>query len=478
MQPTQSTRGRDVAHDLVIRSAVIVTSTGRIEGDLAVSGGRIAAIGEGIGRGAEEMDARGLLLLPGGIDTHCHIAQLPVNGEPPCPDDFESGTRAAAAGGTTTVIPFSMCARGDNQETALRAYLTQAEGRAVVDYSVHLQMPEADPRFLADVLPRLAAEGFTSLKLFTTYEGYTLSDPEILTILEAAGGLRMLCLLHAEDDALVRHLTAREIAAGRTGLERHGVARPIEAEAEMIHRVANYAAVRGARVHVFHVSGLSALDEIERAAARGVLISGETCAHYLSFTAEDVARPDFEGARFLCAPALRGASDRAALWQALADGRLALVSSDHSPSHRLNQIARARNGAPMPFTAFSGGIPGLETLLPVVFSEGVARGRLTLERFVEITAAEPARLFGLAPRKGTIAEGADADLVLWDPNARWTVAQRDMQSRVDFTPWEGIELTGRPVTTISRGRIVMRQGRIDTAAAGHGRLVHRERTSA
>lgn len=454
-----------------------MTPAGDVIGDLAVRNGKIAAIGDLAGTIGDAIDAEGMILLPGGIDTHCHMAQRPVNREPPCPDGFDSGTAAAAAGGITTVIPFSMCPRGADQEAVLREYLALAEACAVIDYGIHLQMPEADPRFLSETLPRLAEEGFTSLKLFTTYEGYTLSDSEILTIMAAAAKLDLLCLIHAEDDALLRFLTAREIAEGRTGLERQPLARPIEGEAETIRRLSGYAAATGARIHIYHVSGRQPVDEIDRARARGVRISGETCAHYVSFTADDLARPDFEGAKFLCSPAMRTRDDHAALWQALADGRLSIWSSDHSPSHRLEQIARAKAGEAIPFTGFSGGMPGLQTLLPVLFSEGVAKGRISLMRFAELTAAEPARLFGL-PSKGRIEVGADADLVLWDPGAKWTVRHADMLSNVDFTPWEGWEMTGRPVMTLSRGRIVARDGRITDGAHGHGQFVSRGRVPA
>ena len=459
-------------HDLVIRDAVIVTPAGQLRGDLAADAGRIVAIGPGLLRGAREIDAGGRLLLPGGIDSHCHIAQASVAGEAPCPDDWESATRAAVAGGTTTVIPQSMAARGDDIAARLAAYLAPAQGAALIDHAVLVQMPDAAEATLA-ALPGLAARGFRSVKMFSTYEGYALTDPEMLAILSATAALGMVAILHAEDDALVRHAMAAELAAGRHGLDRHTHARPQAAEAEMIHRVANYAAATGARLHVYHVSGALALAEVARAAARGVAISAETCAHYLCFTAADLARPDFDGAKFLCAPPLRNEADRQALWDALAQGGLQMVSSDHSPSHRMAAIARARAGEAMAFNAFGGGIPGLQTMLPAVFSGGIATDRMTPERFAEVTAAAPARLFGLRG-KGALAPGYDADLALWDPDARWTVRHADMESRVDFTPWDGLQMTGRPVLTVSRGRIVMQDGVIDRQAAGHGRLLAQE----
>lgn len=460
-------------NDLVIRDAVIVTPGGRQRGDLAVRAGQIAEIGPDLARGTIEIAANGRLLMPGGIDSHCHIAQRSVAGEPPCPDDWETATRAAVAGGTTTVIPQSMAARGDDLAAVLAEYIAPATGTALIDHAVHIQMPEADQDFLANSLPGLAARGFRSVKMFSTYQGYALTDAEMLAILAATARLGMVAILHAEDDALVRHATAAELAAGRTALARQTHARPQAAEAEMIHRVSNYAAATGARLHVYHVSGAEALAEVARAAARGVAISAETCAHYLCFTDADLARPDFEGAKFLCAPPLRSEADRQALWDALAAGGLQMVSSDHSPKNRLPQIARARGGETMPFTAFGGGFPGLQTMLPSVFSGGVATGRMTPERFAEVTAAAPARLFGLK-RKGVLAPGFDADLTLWEQEARWTLHHAQMESRVDFTPWDGAAMTGRPVLTVSRGRIVMRDGEIDGAAAGHGRLVAQE----
>jgi dihydropyrimidinase len=458
--------------DLVIRDAVIVTPTGTVHGDLAVVGGRIAAIGPGLPQATREIAADGRMLMPGGIDSHCHLAQASVAGEAPCPDDWETATRAAAAGGTTTVIPQSMAARGDDITARLAAYLAPAEGNARIDHAVIVQMPDASPGTLA-ALPGLAARGVRAVKIFSTYQGYALADDEILRVMSVTARLGMLAILHAEDDALVRHATAAELAAGRRGLDRHAQARPQMAEAEMIHRVANYAAVTGARLHVYHVSGAQALEQVARARARGVAITAETCAHYLSFTAADLARPGFEGAKFLCAPPLRDEHDRQALWAALAGGGLQTVSSDHSPSHRMPAISRALAGADMPFTAFGGGIPGLQTLLPAVFSGGVSTGEMTPERFAEVTAAAPARLFGLRA-KGALAPGYDADLTLWDADARWTVRHADMHSRVDFTPWDGAEMQGRPVLTVSRGRVVMQDGEIDDTSRGHGRLLAQE----
>ncbi|MFN0114735.1 MAG: amidohydrolase family protein [Paracoccaceae bacterium] len=472
--------------DLTIRNARILTPEGEVTGDLAVAGGRIAAIGPGLStalpRAAAEIDAGGLLLLPGGIDSHCHMDQRPVNGEGVHPDDFTTATSAAAAGGVTTVIPQSMSGRGDDIAANLREYLAKAGGRAVVDYSAIIQMPEADPAFLSATLPRLVDEGFPTLKIFTTYEGYTLSDAEILRVLEAAAPLGVLSCIHAEDDALLTWATAKALREGRTGLTEQPKARPVEGEAGMIARVATYARVTGAAVHVYHVTGRLPLAAIAEAQALGARVTGETCPQYLTFSEDDLDRPDFDGARFLASPALRGAEDRAALWAALADGGLASYASDHSPSHRMAKIARAQEraarGEATPFTEMGGGSPGLQVLLPVLFSEGVVRGRIGLDRFAELTAGAPARLFGLAGRKGRIAVGYDADLVLWDPAQRWTVRQADMLSRVDFTPWEGMELTGRPVMTFVRGRLVAEDGTVADGAVGHGRLVFREQGAA
>jgi dihydropyrimidinase len=460
-------------HDLVVRNARIIMPNDVVSGDLGITDGKIAAIGDDVSPGTIQIDARGKILLPGGIDSHCHLAQQPVNGEPVCPDDFETASCAAAAGGTTTIIPFSMCPRGADQAQTLATYLALGHNRSLIDYGVHLQMPEADPAFLSTTLPKLAQQGFTSLKIFTTYEGYALADTEILSVMRAAAALNLLCIIHCEDDALVRHLTSVSLNAGDIGLSFQPKVRAMIAEAEMIHRMGNYAIATGARIHIFHVTGAAALTEVARAKARGARISAETCPHYLTFSAQDLARPNFEGAKFLCAPALRTPTDQAALWHALCEDCLSIVSSDHSPSHRLDQIARANAGEVIPFTGFSGGIPGIQTMLAVLFSEGVSRGRISLSRFAELTAQTPAHLFGM-PDKGEITVGRDADLTLWDPDATWTIRHADMLSAVDFTPWEGWEMTGRPVMTISRGRIVMRDGRVDRSALGHGRLLPRQ----
>lgn len=444
--------------DLLIRNGTAVTATAVFRADLLCRDGRIAALGEHLApddagpASSPVLDAAGCYVLPGGVDAHVHL-QMPVGELVSC-DDFASGTVAAACGGTTTVVDFATQERGQPLEQAVTRRRAEADGQVAVDYTLHLAVTDASDETLR-AIPGLVARGYRSLKLYTVYPALFLEDDQILRLLATAGESGALCMVHCENRAIVDYCTQHLLAAGKTAPRYHPQARPAVAEAEGVARVLALAEVAGAPVYIAHVSGRRALVEVQRARQRGQPVHAETCPHYLLLSEEAYAAPGFEGAKFVLTPPLREADDQEALWRALAAGEIEVVSTDHCPWNYAGQKERGRAD----FSLIPNGAAGIETRLPLLYSEGVGKGRLSLERFVAISSTEPARLFGLHPRKGAIAVGSDADLVVWDPAAVVTLRAADLHQRVDYCPYEGWEVRGYPRDVISRGRVIVRERR-------------------
>jgi dihydropyrimidinase len=459
--------------DLVVRGGLVVTEAAVVEADVGVTGGLIAAIGRGLGRGLEEIDAAGRLVLPGGIDSHCHVEQESSTGLMTA-DDFHSATVAAACGGVTTIIPFAAQHRGQNLPEVAARYRGRARDKAVIDYAFHLIVSDPTPAAVAEHLPALIADGYPSFKVYTTYDALKLTDRQLLEVMALAARERAVVMVHAENSDAIAWAAERLVAAGHTAPRYHAESRPVAVEREAVHRVATLAGLTGAAVMVVHVSCREALDEIRAARARGVSMLAETCPQYLALTVDELNRPGFEAAKFLCSPPLRGGADLAALWVGLADGSIDVLSSDHAPYRLDDPAGKAANGKDAPFTRIPNGVPGLETSLPVVFSEGVSRGRITLERFAAVSATNAARIYGLYPRKGVIAVGADADLAVWDPDRETTVTNAQLHHRMDYTAFEGMRLRGWPVMTVARGDVVWRDGAF-AAQPGRGRFIARSR---
>lgn len=457
--------------DTVIKGGTIATASDVFEADIGILDGRVAALGRALGPGRREIDARGRLVLPGGVDTHCHIAEPPA-GEVWNPDSFASATASAAAGGTTTVIPFCTQSKGGLIGANLTAY-HHAAREALIDYAFHMIVADPSDAVLAE-LPALIAQGHRSLKIFLTYDAIAVDDAQVLRVLALARQEGALVCIHAENHAAIGYMTAALEKAGLTSPKYHAWSRPMVVEREACHRVIALAELLDTPIHIFHVSGEESAEEIRRARARGLKVTGETCPQYLVLTSDDMDRPGFEGAKFMCSPVPRGTQDQDALWHYLRDGTLGVFSSDHAPSNYDDAHGKKVAGEAAPFSAIPNGIPGLETRLPILFSEGVSKGRIELTRFVELSASGPARLFGLAPHKGTIAVGSDADIAIWDPKKTVTIKNRNLHHAVDYTPYEGLEVTGWPETTFSRGEIVAQNGQI-AGRAGHGRFLPRHR---
>jgi dihydropyrimidinase len=455
-------------YDTVIRGGEVIAASGRFAADIAVSAGRVAALGHGLAPGDREIDAAGRIVTPGGVDPHCHIEQLSGMGLRNA-DTFETATAAAAMGGTTTLISFAAQMPGERPRDTVAAYAERARRGARVDHAFHLSVADPDAPHFHDDLCALAEEGHRSVKVFTTY-AIGLDDAKILAVMDGCREAGALLCVHAETDAIVARERARLLAAGRTRPLDHAASRPRAAEAEAVHRICRFAELTGARVMIFHVTCIEALEEVRAARARGAPVLAETCTHYLFQTEADLDRPGLEGAKWMCSPPPRAKEDREALWEGLARGDLALVSSDHAP-YRFDASGKLAAGEGASFDRIANGQPGLELRLPLLFDAMVTRGRLGHRAFVELTAAAPARLYGL-PRKGDIAPGMDADLVIWDPGRSHTYGADDLHDNVGYNPFEGHTVTGWPERVLLRGETIAEDGRLH-AAAGSGRWIAR-----
>ncbi len=442
-------------HDLVIRNARVVTSGGVSLCSVGITGGRIAALGTDLD-GDEVIDATGLIAMPGGIDSHVHISQ-PSGPGIEMADDFASATRAAACGGNTTIMPFCLPEEGQTLRDAVAAYLAKADGQCLTDVSFHLIVKSVEPVTLGQDLPALIAQGMNSFKVFMTYQGMRLTDAEILQVMDVAREQGALTMVHAENEDAIEFLRDKAERDGRIQPVHHARTRPIPVEREATHRATTLAEVADVPVMIVHVSNGAALDEIQRARARGVRVFAETCPQYITLTTDDLDRAGFEGAKWVCSPPPRDADEQAAIWAGLEQGVFDVFSSDHCPFRFADTAGKDAPGARTSFRNIPNGIPGIETRLPILFSEGVTKGRISLETFAALTATHHARIYGLE-RKGSIAIGKDADIVLWDPSLTRKVTQDDLHHGSDYTPWEGFEVMGWPVRTILRGQTMMLNG--------------------
>lgn len=457
--------------DLTIRNATLVTAEEKKRADIAVKDGVIAQIGSELVPGTRDIDATGKLVLPGGIDGHCHIEQLSSYGIMNA-DDFYSATMSAAFGGTTTVVPFASQHRGDSVTEVVKNYRALAEEKAVIDYHFHIIVSDPTEKVLHEELPALIEQGFRTLKVFLTYEPVKLNDYQMLDILEVARKHGALVVIHAENNDMIRWTTDRLMKGGHTDAKFHAVSHPRLAEAEAVHRAIVLARFIDTPILIFHVTTREAMEEIKRAQDAGLKVYGETCPQYLSLTAADLDRPGTEGAKFCCSPPPRDEADQEAMWQGLKDNTFQVFNSDHAP-YRYDETGKLNAGPNPTFAQIANGLPGIELRMPLLFSEGVNKGRLDLCRFVEVTSTNMARLYGLYPHKGTIAVGSDADLAIWDAELEKVVTDKTTHDTTGYTPFEGRSIKGWPETVISRGRVVVENGELHVER-GSGRQAKRE----
>lgn len=460
-------------YDLVIRGGLIGTATEVVCADLAINGETIVALGQDVSAGSREIDARGCYVLPGGVDPHCHIEQLSGGGIMNA-DTFETATRSAAFGGTTSVISFAAQHRGMNLTEVVRDYAALAAKGAVIDHAFHLMVANPDRQTIEHDLPALIRAGHRSVKVFMTYDKVQVSDEQLLDVLLTARQNGGLVCVHAENHGLLKWMGERLVARGYIQPKYHAVSHPRAAEVEAFHRLITFAEFIDQPIMIFHVSTAEGAEVIRQARGRGIKIFAETCPHYLFQTAEDLDLPGHEGARMICSPPQRTGADQAALWQALETGDLQMISSDHAP-YRMDTTGKFSAGNAPNFRQIANGMPGLEMRLPLLFDAMVSQAAPgqameRLRKFVEWTSTAPAQIYDL-PRKGRIAVGMDADLAIWNPE-RETVLTDQLHDNAGYNPFRGRRIKGWPETVLRRGAVIVEDGTL-RGKPGEGRLMLR-----
>jgi len=447
--------------DCVIRGGTVVTAADTVHADVGIRDGKIICIADAIKDGAKIIDASGLYVMPGGIDSHLHLAQ-PAFGGPAMADGFESGTRSAIAGGNTTVLPFALQPRGASLRESVIDYHKEADGQSYCDYGFHLIISDPSPTVLGQELPSLVSDGYTSFKVFMTYDDLVLNDRQLLEVFDCARGCGALVMVHCEGYDAIKFMTDRLENAGKTAPYYHAASRPPSVEREATHRAISHSELTDVPIMVVHVSGREPMEQIRWAQQRGLKIYGETCPQYIALTANDLKglNMDETGGKYVCSPPPRDAANWDAIWEGIRSGVFQTFSSDHCPFYFEGPQGKKNPKARTSFRWVPNGIPGVETRLQILYSKGVVEGRISINEFVALTSTNHAKLYGLYPRKGSIAPGFDADIVLWDPNRKETIRQEMMHHGSDYTPYEGLVVTGWPSATMLRGKIVAEDGRI------------------
>jgi len=451
----------------LIKNGTVVTASDQYKGDVLVEDEKITVIGSSLEMQADKtIDASGKYVLPGGIDVHTHM-DMPFGGTTSA-DDFESGTVAAAFGGTTAIVDFAIQYRGQTLHHAMETWAKKAEGRAAIDYGFHMIITELTDQVELE-MDALVRQGITSFKLFMAYPGvFMLDDASIFKALMRTGKNGGTICMHAENGGVIDVLVQRALAEGKTAPKYHALTRPARAEAEATHRAIALAEIADVPIYIVHLSAAEALEMVTEARDRGLPAFAETCPQYLFLSYDNYEEPGFEGAKYVMSPPLRDQAKQSALWRGLAFNDLQCISTDHCPFCMKEQKELGRND----FSKIPNGAPGVETRMSLVYDGGVRTGRITLNRFVELTSTSPAKIFGLFPRKGTIAPGSDADIVVFDPNRKLTLSAKTLHMKVDYNPYEGREVTGATDTVLSRGRVVIENGAF-VGRKGSGSFVKR-----
>ncbi|MFI8851050.1 dihydropyrimidinase [Streptomyces sp. 891-h] len=455
----------------LIKGGLVITAAEEMPADVLIEDGRIAAIAAQNSALAASfsadrtLDATGRYVVPGGVDAHTHM-DFPFGGTFSS-DDFETGTRAAAWGGTTTIVDFAVQTKGHALREGLDQWHAKADGRCAVDYAFHMILSDVHEDTLKE-MDALVEEGVTSFKMFMAYPGVFYSDDgQILRAMQRTAANGGLTMMHAENGIAIDVLVEQALAAGRTDPRHHGEVRKALLEAEATHRAIQLARVAGSPLYVVHVSASEAVEQLAAARGMDLPVFGETCPQYLYLSADNLAEPDFGGAKYVCSTPLRPREHQAALWRALRTNDLQVVSTDHCPFCFTGQKELGRGD----FSKIPNGMPGVEHRMDLLH-QAVVEGNLTRRRWIDLACATPARMFGLYPKKGTLAPGADADIVIYDPHAQQTLSAETHHMNVDYSAYEGKRVTGRVETVLSRGEPVVERGDY-TGRAGHGSYVPR-----
>ncbi len=454
----------------IIKNGVIVTAADTYKGDILIENEKIALIGQDLtDPAAEVIDAGGNYVFPGAIDPHTHL-EMPFGGTV-SKDDFETGTIAAAYGGTTTVIDFCLTNKGEPLQGSIDQWHAKSKDKSVIDYSFHLMIGEITDSVLEELPHVIEDEGITSFKVFMAYKDvFQADDGTLFRTLEEAKKLGALVMVHAENGDVVDHLVKKALKAGNTDPIYHALTRPPEAEGEATGRAAQLTGLADSQLYVVHVSCSEAVEKIAEARKKGYEVWGETCPQYLVLDQSYLEKPNFEGAKYVWSPPLREKWNQEVLWNALKTGQLQTLGSDQCSFDFHGQKDLGKGD----FTKIPNGGPIIEDRVSLLFSEGVKKGRITLNQFVEITSTRIAKLFGIYPQKGTISVGADADLVIFDPNIERTISVETSHMAADYNPFEGMEVTGQPVSVLSRGEFVIRDKKF-VGELGKGNYLKRAR---
>ena len=443
--------GGAMRFDVLVTNGTVVTATDTYLADVGIRDGKIAAIGAQLPRenATRVINAKGKLVMPGGIDVHTHL-DMPFGGTTSA-DDFETGTRAALFGGTTTIIDFAIQYKGQTLRTAFDAWMKKAESRAIGDYGFHCIITDL-PDARIEEMNALIRDGVTSFKLFMAYPGvFMLDDASIFRAMKATSKNGAMICMHAENGGAIDVIVQQALAEGKTAPKYHALTRPTTAEAEATSRAIALAEMAGAPLYIVHLSCNDALEKVREGRDKGLPVYAETCPQYLYLSLEDMEAPGFEGAKYVFTPPLREKWHQERLWSGLKHDHLSVVSTDHCPFCFKEQKEMGKDD----FTKIPNGGPGIEHRMSLIYSGGVAAGRFNANRFVEITSTTPAKLFGIYPRKGTIAIGSDADLVIFDANRKHTISAKTHHMRVDYSMFEGVTVTGMPDVVMSRGRVLV-----------------------
>ena len=451
---------------LLIKYGTIVTATDEYRGDVFIDGETISTIGTALDMPADRViDATGKYLFPGGIDVHTHL-DMPFGGATSA-DDFESGTIAAAHGGTTTVVDFAIQYKGQTLHHAWDTWAKKAEGKAAIDYGFHMIITELTDQ-VEQEMDALVSGGVTSFKLFMAYPGvFMLDDASIFRALLRTGKNGGTICMHAENGGVIDVLVKKALAEGKTAPKYHALTRPARAEAEATHRAIALAEIANVPIYIVHLSAAEALEMVTEARDRGLPAYAETCPQYLFLSYDNYEDPGFEGSKYVMSPPLRSKDTQDRLWRGLAFNDLQAISTDHCPFCMKEKALGETD-----FSKIPNGAPGIETRMSLVYDGGVRSGRISRNRFVELTSTSPAKIFGLFPRKGTIAPGSDADIVVFDPEKKIRLGVKTLHMKVDYNPYEGREVTGATDTVVSRGRVIIDGGKF-TGRAGAGSFLKR-----
>src|SRR5436309_5743084 len=451
----------------LIRNGRVVTAVDDYKADILIDGETVSTIGAKLDVEADRViDASGKLVIPGGIDPHTHM-ELPFGGTQ-ASDDFLTGTRAAAHGGTTTIIDFAVQYKGQTLTEGLDNWHAKAEGKAAIDYGFHLITTDLEDERVPELL-RVMDEGVTSFKMFMAYPGvFLVDDATIYRAMSAAGERGGLICMHAENGIVINEIIKRALADGKTAPKYHALTRPTVAEAEGVHRAIAIAEMAEAPVYIVHLSCADALEQVREARDRGLPAYAETCPQYLFLSYDNYEEPGFEGAKYVMTPPLREKWNQAELWKGLKTDDLQVISTDHCPFCMKEQKELGKDD----FTKIPNGAPGVEHRVPLIYNGGVVENRISLNRFVELTSTAAAKMFGLFPKKGTIAIGSDADIVIFDPDKEQTISAATHHMNVDYSAYEGKKIRGVVETVLSRGRVVIENGGYK-GKAGDGQFLKR-----